>query len=581
MDWKKALYEKVAPHIGAQAIFASNTSGLSINALAEACPASLRSRFCGIHFFNPPRYMHLVELIAQKDTDVDPARSTGNLSGHDARQGRRTRQGHAQFRRQSRRRVFDAGDDGAYRTLRAGLRRGRRIDRPGDRAREERDLSHRRRRRPRHAGPRHPDHGRDAARRSVARLLSVAGVAEGAHCQGCAGTKDRRRACSRKSARISRSSTSRSRPIAAPKARSIQASRRSLRSRIRPKNSPGCARSDHPQAQFLWSIFRDLFHYAAYHLASIADNARDVDLAIRWGFGWQMGPFETWQAAGMETGRAMDRRRHRRGQGAGQRAAARLGQRGAGKRRRTHARRRVLARRPTPLCPARPSRYTSGNISRIRSSARNGRRARRSWRPMRVRMWHTGDDIAIVSFKSKSNTIGEDVLDGMLAAIAEAEKNWRGLVIWQTREPFSFGANLGVVRCRGAGGTVGCGRGGRRQVPAYVAAPEVQPDPDRRRRRAAWHSAARANSSCIAIARWRRWSRTSAWSRPAWACCRGAAAARSWPSARRRKSRAGRMAARSIRCHSCARIFSRSRWRRSPGARWRPRISATCDPRMS
>src|SRR5437773_8493668 len=68
MDWKKALYEKVAPHIGAQAIFATNTSGLSINALAQACPAALRPRFCGIHFFNPPRYMHLVELIAQKDT---------------------------------------------------------------------------------------------------------------------------------------------------------------------------------------------------------------------------------------------------------------------------------------------------------------------------------------------------------------------------------------------------------------------------------------------------------------------------------------------------------------------------------
>src|SRR6266700_8130918 len=68
MDWKQALYEKVAPHIGAQAIFASNTSGLSINALAQACPAALRPRFCGIHFFNPPRYMHLVELIAQRDT---------------------------------------------------------------------------------------------------------------------------------------------------------------------------------------------------------------------------------------------------------------------------------------------------------------------------------------------------------------------------------------------------------------------------------------------------------------------------------------------------------------------------------
>ena len=54
----------------------------------------------------------------------------------------------------------------------------------------------------------------------------------------------------------------------------------------------------HPQAQFLWAVFRDVFHYAAFHLASIADNARDVDLAIRWGFGWKQGPFETWQAAG-------------------------------------------------------------------------------------------------------------------------------------------------------------------------------------------------------------------------------------------------------------------------------------------
>src|SRR5450755_4406030 len=69
MDWKKALYEKVAPHVGPRAIFASNTSGLSINDLGDACPLTLRPRFCGIHFFNPPRYMHLVELIAQRSTD--------------------------------------------------------------------------------------------------------------------------------------------------------------------------------------------------------------------------------------------------------------------------------------------------------------------------------------------------------------------------------------------------------------------------------------------------------------------------------------------------------------------------------
>ena len=73
---------------------------------------------------------------------------------------------------------------------------------------------------------------------------------------------------------------------------------------------------------------------------------------------------------------------------------------------------------------------------------KNGRPASLILETDAVRMWHTGDDIAIVSFKSKQNTVGEDVLDGLLAAITEAEKNWRGLVIWQTREPFSLGANL-------------------------------------------------------------------------------------------------------------------------------------------
>jgi 3-hydroxyacyl-CoA dehydrogenase len=63
IDWKHDLYAKVAPHIAPNAIFASNTSGLSITALSEGFDADLKSRFCGVHFFNPPRYMHLVELI--------------------------------------------------------------------------------------------------------------------------------------------------------------------------------------------------------------------------------------------------------------------------------------------------------------------------------------------------------------------------------------------------------------------------------------------------------------------------------------------------------------------------------------
>lgn len=69
MDWKHDLYRKVAPHLAPGAIFATNTSGLSITGLAAGFDAALRSRFCGVHFFNPPRYMHLVELIPTADTD--------------------------------------------------------------------------------------------------------------------------------------------------------------------------------------------------------------------------------------------------------------------------------------------------------------------------------------------------------------------------------------------------------------------------------------------------------------------------------------------------------------------------------
>ena len=63
MDWKRDLYEKIAPALAEHAIVASNTSGLSITKLSDALPEAIRPRFCGIHFFNPPRYMTLVELI--------------------------------------------------------------------------------------------------------------------------------------------------------------------------------------------------------------------------------------------------------------------------------------------------------------------------------------------------------------------------------------------------------------------------------------------------------------------------------------------------------------------------------------
>ena len=193
MDWKLDLYKKVAAHLPEHAVIASNTSGLSINTLAEALPENLRHRFCGVHFFNPPRYMHLVELIPNKATDagvleglegflttalgkgVVIARDTPNFIGN--RIG-----------------VFSMLST-MYHTTQFGprLRRGRRAHRPGHRPPQERHLPHRRRGRPGHHGARHPDHGRHPAGRSLAQILQGARVAGRADRQGRAGPEGRRR----------------------------------------------------------------------------------------------------------------------------------------------------------------------------------------------------------------------------------------------------------------------------------------------------------------------------------------------------------------------------------------------------
>ena len=69
IEWKHGLYKRIAPHIHPKAIITSNTSGLAASTLVEGMDASLKKRFFITHFFNPPRYMKLVEIITHADTD--------------------------------------------------------------------------------------------------------------------------------------------------------------------------------------------------------------------------------------------------------------------------------------------------------------------------------------------------------------------------------------------------------------------------------------------------------------------------------------------------------------------------------
>ncbi|MEO8848634.1 MAG: 3-hydroxyacyl-CoA dehydrogenase/enoyl-CoA hydratase family protein [Casimicrobiaceae bacterium] len=442
LDWKRDLYAKVAPHIAPTAVVASNTSGLSIAALDEAMPPTLRSRFCGVHFFNPPRYMHLVELIAAPSTDaalldaletfltttlgkgVVRARDTPNFIAnrigvfsilatmiHTSRLGigydtvdALTGPAIGRPKSASFRTVDVVGLDitaHVIATMRDAL--------PDD---------------PWHASFTEPP-------------VLTALVAKGALGQKTGAGFYRKVG---REIEVLDAVVGDYRPSAAQAAPEVLA----ILAQKDPRQMLLQLRAGaHPQAQLLWAIFRDVFHYAAFHLARIADNARDVDLALRWGFGWKAGPFETWQAAGFAEVAQLIREEIAAGRTLASAplpawidAAPVVAAKGV------HApqgswspqRDAFVARSALPVY--RRQRYPDAVI---------GERFERGttvFETEALRMWHLESDIGIVSFKTKQNTVSSEVLDGLHRAIDAAEAQFAGLVLWQTREPFSLGANL-------------------------------------------------------------------------------------------------------------------------------------------
>jgi 3-hydroxyacyl-CoA dehydrogenase len=438
MDWKHDLYAKVAPHLAPHAIFASNTSGLPIRELARGLPESVHPRFCGVHFFNPPRYMHLAELIpiaatAPKVLDdleafltttlgkgVVRAKDTPNFIGN--RIGvfsMLSTMHHTQASGLG----FDVVDaltgpaigrpkSATYRTADVvGL------DTMGHVIKTMADTL-----------PDDPWHRYFAAPAVLSGLVAqgALGQKSGAGFFRKAGKDIQVLDVAKQEYRLADGAPS-AEVAAILKVRDPAAKLAQLRA------------SADPQAQFLWAVFRDLFHYTAFHLAEIADSAREVDFAIRWGYGWNLGPFELWQASGWQ-------------QVAGWIAEDIA----AGK---------AMSNAPLPAWVTDGRDGVHGADGSF-SPAANGPRARSS-HPVycrqhfpdallgerfnhgttlletdAVRLWTLDGRIGIVSFRTKMNTVGAGVLEGIHAAIDHAEKHLDALVIWQATEPFSAGADL-------------------------------------------------------------------------------------------------------------------------------------------
>ncbi len=70
-DIKRALWTRVQDYVAPHAVLSTNTSGLSIHEMSDACRDDIKRRFLGTHFFNPPRYLKLLEVIPRRETDPD------------------------------------------------------------------------------------------------------------------------------------------------------------------------------------------------------------------------------------------------------------------------------------------------------------------------------------------------------------------------------------------------------------------------------------------------------------------------------------------------------------------------------
>ena len=108
LEIKRSLLEKVAQARAPGTIVSTNTSGIPLASIAEGFSAEFRRHFLGTHFFNPPRYLHLLELIPGPETAPEILSSRLGFLRPAAGQGSGSVQGHPEFHRQPHRHAFSA-----------------------------------------------------------------------------------------------------------------------------------------------------------------------------------------------------------------------------------------------------------------------------------------------------------------------------------------------------------------------------------------------------------------------------------------------------------------------------------------
>jgi len=453
MDWKLDLYTKVAPFIAKHALVASNTSGLSITKLSEALPDAIKPRFCGIHFFNPPRYMPLVELINtpttrpevldQLEAFVTSGLGKGVVRAHDTPNFIANRIGIAGMLSTMKQAenfglTFDVVDDLTGKKLgRASSGTFRTADVVGldtmahviktlqDNLSPETD----------------PFYGNFGTPAVLQKLLDL----------GHLGQKAKKGFYQKVGREVLQFELDSEDYVpAGGKADEVYGRmlKKPAAERLKLlRNAEGA------QGRFLWAILRNSFHYAAIHLETIAESARDVDQAMRWGFGMKQGPFELWQEAGwlqvatmiqedIDAGKALSTEPLPPAplprwvfEGPVAQAGGVHTAQGSW----SPAQKKFVARRVLPVYERQIFREKLLGEDSLPDWKTAGTTIAET---KALRTWTLDGQVLIASIKNKMHAISPEVMEGLVEAVETAESDFEAMVIWSGDAPFSVGADL-------------------------------------------------------------------------------------------------------------------------------------------
>jgi 3-hydroxyacyl-CoA dehydrogenase len=436
LEIKRSLYERVEQHRNPGSVIASNTSGIPLKLLAEGRSDDFRAHFLGMHFFNPPRYMHLVELIPTKWTKGEVSCSMAGFLDERLGKGVVVAKDRPNFI------ANRIGTYGALVTMRTMLDDGYSIEevdkitgpaagRPKTATFRTFDL----------VGldvfahvvknlhenlPDDPEREVFVMPEFVTKMIErklLGNKTKAGFYQRKQGEGGKREIWTLDTSTLDYRAAQKVKLPSLDVAKNIEDTRERLKTVVWSKDRVGA---------FLWKTISKTLTYTAERIPEIADTVVEVDRAMRWGFSWELGPFEVWDAIGVE------------------KSVAKLKEEG----------RAVPANVQTMLDSGAKTFYKQENGQRFYFDF-----VAKEYRPLAdppgtiilkslkdrtgvikknsgASMIDLGDGVACLEFHSKMNSIGGDTLEMLRFAIAETEKNFVGLVVGNQGVNFSVGANL-------------------------------------------------------------------------------------------------------------------------------------------